>query len=239
MIEDRLRGRPDGQPTRPHPPPGQPRPHLPGDHRAARRDPAHRGPAAVALPPARRHWLQDQYAGELDEDTADVMRWWALVLERLERDPMEAAREVDWVAKLKVLQGYIDRDGLSGRTTGSRPSTSSGRTCGPTRGSSTGCGPPAASRSSSPTTRRSTPCTSRPPTPDTYFRGMCLAKYPDQIAAASWDSVIFDVPGHSSLQRVPMLGRCAARRERGSCSTRCGRCSPSSRVGIGIGLGSH
>ena len=45
-----------------------------------------------------------------------------------------------------------------------------------------------------------------PPT-DTraYFRGKCLAKYPDQIAAASWDSVIFDVPGHTSLQRVPML----------------------------------
>jgi proteasome accessory factor A len=45
-----------------------------------------------------------------------------------------------------------------------------------------------------------------PPT-DTraYFRGKCLEKYPDQIAAASWDSVIFDIPGQTSLQRVPML----------------------------------
>ena len=31
---------------------------------------------------------------------------------RLERDPMECAREVDWVAKLQLLQGYRDRDGL-------------------------------------------------------------------------------------------------------------------------------
>ena len=38
-----------------------------------------------------------------------------------------------------------------------------------------------------------------------YFRGRCLEKYPNEIAAASWDSVIFDVPGHASLQRVPML----------------------------------
>ena len=38
-----------------------------------------------------------------------------------------------------------------------------------------------------------------------YFRGKCLEKYPDQIAAASWDSVIFDIPGQPSLQRVPML----------------------------------
>jgi proteasome accessory factor A len=46
----------------------------------------------------------------------------------------------------------------------------------------------------------------KPPT-DTraYFRGRCLAKYADQIAAASWDSVIFDLPGRESLQRVPTM----------------------------------
>ena len=38
-----------------------------------------------------------------------------------------------------------------------------------------------------------------------YFRGRCLAKYPDEVAAASWDSVIFDLPGRESLQRVPTL----------------------------------
>jgi len=39
-----------------------------------------------------------------------------------------------------------------------------------------------------------------------YFRGRCLQKYPDSVAAASWDSVIFDIPGHDSLQRVPRSG---------------------------------
>ena len=45
-----------------------------------------------------------------------------------------------------------------------------------------------------------------PPT-DTraYFRGRCLEKYAEQIAAASWDSVIFDLPGRESLQRVPTV----------------------------------
>ena len=38
-----------------------------------------------------------------------------------------------------------------------------------------------------------------------YFRGRCLSKYSDNIAAASWDSVIFDLPGHESLQRVPTI----------------------------------
>ena len=44
-----------------------------------------------------------------------------------------------------------------------------------------------------------------PPT-DTraYFRGRCLSQYPDSVAAASWDSVIFDI-GRESLERVPTL----------------------------------
>jgi proteasome accessory factor A len=37
-----------------------------------------------------------------------------------------------------------------------------------------------------------------------YFRGRCLAQYPSEVVAASWDSVIFDV-GRESLVRVPMM----------------------------------
>jgi proteasome accessory factor A len=37
-----------------------------------------------------------------------------------------------------------------------------------------------------------------------YFRGRCVAQYPDQIAAANWDSVVFDL-GEGPLQRVPMM----------------------------------
>ena len=38
-----------------------------------------------------------------------------------------------------------------------------------------------------------------------YFRGECVRRYGDAVAAASWDSVIFDVPGYDALQRVPTL----------------------------------
>ncbi|MER6767520.1 proteasome accessory factor PafA2 family protein, partial [Amycolatopsis sp. NPDC000746] len=37
-----------------------------------------------------------------------------------------------------------------------------------------------------------------------YFRGRALEKYASSIAAASWDSVIFDV-GRESLVRIPTL----------------------------------
>ncbi|MNH44816.1 Depupylase [compost metagenome] len=32
-----------------------------------------------------------------------------------------------------------------------------------------------------------------------------MARFGDEVSAASWDSVIFDVAGAPSLQRVPML----------------------------------
>src|SRR5207248_948733 len=36
-----------------------------------------------------------------------------------------------------------------------------------------------------------------------YFRGRCISRFPHSIAAASWDSIIFDT-GVDALQRVPM-----------------------------------
>jgi proteasome accessory factor A len=37
-----------------------------------------------------------------------------------------------------------------------------------------------------------------------YFRGRCIAQYPNEIAAANWDSIIFDL-GVDPLHRVPMM----------------------------------
>ena len=37
-----------------------------------------------------------------------------------------------------------------------------------------------------------------------YFRGRCLAKWPDSVVAANWDSMVFDV-GRDPLRRVPMM----------------------------------
>ena len=46
--------------------------------------------------------------------------------------------------------------------------------------------------------------TQPPPTTRAFFRGRCLEKFPDQIVAANWDSMVFDV-GSDPLRRVPML----------------------------------
>jgi proteasome accessory factor A len=150
-------------------------------------------------------WLEERYAGELDDDTAEVMWWWGTVLDRLERDPMEAAREVDWVAKLKVLQGYIDRDRLEWSDHRLKAIDIQWSDVRPDKGLFHRLR--AAGHFEELVGDDEVLHAVHEPPADTraYFRGKCLEKYPDQIAAASWDSVIFDVPGHTSLQRVPML----------------------------------
>ena len=37
-----------------------------------------------------------------------------------------------------------------------------------------------------------------------WFRGKCLARWPKEVVAANWDSLVFDV-GIDPLRRVPMM----------------------------------
>src|SRR6185312_14573723 len=60
-----------------------------------------------------RKYTEDRFGSDVDEMTADVLTRWESVLTRLAEDPMQLSRELDWVAKLELLEGYRSRDGLS------------------------------------------------------------------------------------------------------------------------------
>src|SRR5438045_4172133 len=60
---------------------------------------------------ARKH-VDDRLGSDADPQTVDVLDRWESVLTRLAQDPMLCARELDWVAKLKLLNSYRDRDGI-------------------------------------------------------------------------------------------------------------------------------
>jgi len=49
-----------------------------------------------------------------------------------------------------------------------------------------------------------TAMTEPPASTRAYFRGECLARWPDAVVAANWDSVILDV-GSDPLRRIPMM----------------------------------
>jgi len=152
-----------------------------------------------------RKYVEDRYGADVDAQTADVLARWESVLNRLETDPMQCARELDWVAKLQLLQQYRDRDGLEWDDAKLHLIDLQYSDIRPDKGLYHRL--VRLGRMERLLDDAAVVDAMHHPPEDTraYFRGRCLEKYADKIAAASWDSVIFDLPGRESLQRVPTV----------------------------------
>jgi len=146
---------------------------------------------------ADRHGF-DVVGGE--EVGTDLMERWASILTALEEQPDSLADSIDWIAKRRLYEGFRSRHGLEWSDPRMaaldlqyhdlRPAKGLARRIGLTRISDD--------------SQVETAITQPPPTTRAFFRGRCLEKYPDQIVAANWDSMVFDI-GSDPLRRVPML----------------------------------
>ena len=135
-----------------------------------------------------------------DDVGNDVLDRWEAMLAALESDPMSLATQLDWVAKLRLYEGFADRHGLDWddpklaaldlQYHDLRPDKSLARRMGLERITDD--------------TEVYRAVTEPPPTTRAYFRGRCLEKFGDEIVAANWDSMVFDI-GSDPLRRVPML----------------------------------
>lgn len=133
-------------------------------------------------------------------DAAAVMAGWEQVLTGLERDPWSQADSVDWVAKRRLVDGYCERHDVAPTSAHAKTIDLQYHDLRRTRGLAGRAGlrtlvdqdAVEAAVSSPPTTTRA------------YFRGRVLDRFPDQVVAANWDSIVFDV-GHDPLRRVPMM----------------------------------
>jgi Pup amidohydrolase len=152
-----------------------------------------------------RKFVEDRLGSDVDEQTSDVLLRWESVLTRLETDPMQCARELDWVAKLQLLEQYRDRDGLEWDDAKLQLIDLQYSDVRPDKGLYHRL--LRMGRIERLLTDEEVVAAMHRPPEDTraYFRGRCLEQYADRIAAASWDSVIFDLPGRESLQRVPTV----------------------------------
>jgi Pup amidohydrolase len=162
------------------------------------------------MTPVELQWeylrLGQKYVEENDAwgEHGSVIERWEEVLSDIERDPMSCADRLDWVAKLKLLEAYRERDGLDW----DHPKLAlidlqyhdvdldkslyyklvkSGNI---------------ETLVDVDEIRRAV---DHPPE-DTraYFRGECLRRFSPDIVAASWDALIFDT-GDEPLRKVPTL----------------------------------
>ncbi|TDC59955.1 proteasome accessory factor PafA2, partial [Actinomadura sp. GC306] len=152
-----------------------------------------------------RKYVEDRFGADVDEMTKDVLDRWESVLHRLGEDPMQLSRELDWVAKLALLEGYRSRDNIDWSHPRLQLVDLQYSDVRPDKGLYNRL--VARDRIQRLVTEDVVEAAVEDPPEDTraYFRGRCLRQYADSVAAASWDSVIFDVPGRESLQRVPTL----------------------------------
>jgi proteasome accessory factor A len=151
-----------------------------------------------------RKFVDDRYGEDVDDQTADVLTRWESVLHRLSADPMQLATELDWVAKLRLLEGYRERDDLEWDSPRLQLIDLQYSDVRPEKGLYHRLVSRGAMQTLLAPNAAHDAMDAAPEDTRAYFRGECLRRYGASVAAASWDSVIFDV-GRESLVRVPML----------------------------------
>ncbi|MET3143508.1 UNVERIFIED_ORG: proteasome accessory factor A [Arthrobacter sp. UYEF10] len=160
-------------------------------------------------------WMYHEAAAKLAQDTGvsdavdgdghthEVLERWAATLTQLDSDRNAAATSVEWLAKLSLLDGYRNRDNLAWGDARLGLVDLQWADIRPEKGlyyrflarnrmqRIVDDGAIAAAMTEPPSDTRA------------FFRGRCISSFGKDVVGASWDSVIFDVPGYGRLQRVP------------------------------------
>jgi proteasome accessory factor A len=142
--------------------------------------------------------------GEPDEQTTDVLHRWAEVLDDLGVDPMRCADRLDWPAKLRLLEGYRSRDGLGWGDSRLHLVDLQYSDVRPDKGLYNRLVARGSMQRLLTDDEVTRAMTAPPSDTRAFFRGECVRRYPAQVAAASWDSVVFDL-GRENLVRIPTM----------------------------------
>jgi proteasome accessory factor A len=139
-----------------------------------------------------------------DHGSDDVLERWERVLEIIEIDPSRLADQLDWVAKMSLLEAYRDRDGLDWGAPKLKMVDLQYHDV--QRAKSLYWKLVTSGKMQRLVTDDQITFAIDNPPEDTraYFRGGCLRRFSPSIVAASWDSLIFDA-GDEPLRKVPTM----------------------------------
>ena len=148
---------------------------------------------------AERHFV----SRDISDEQRDVLNKWAYVLDALSNEPRDLAREIDWIIKLQMIEGFMDRKGLDWESSQVQMLDLQYHDLRPNKGLYyllERQGKVERIVTDDEITRAIT----RPPE-DTraYFRGECLRKYGNEVFGVNWDSISFGI-GDDPIKRVLM-----------------------------------
>ena len=132
------------------------------------------------------------------------MRLWEEVLTGLESDPRSLDGVVDWVTKLCLLDAYAERQGVDFDDPRLALMDLQYHDVRPEKSLYERLVKAGKVRRLLDEADVIEAVDHPPDTTRAYFRGSCLAKWPDSVVAANWDSLILDTGG-DPLQRIPMM----------------------------------
>jgi len=141
---------------------------------------------------------------ELSQITKDILVRWEETLDKLERDPMLLVRELDWVAKRQMIRSYMDRRGCGWNDPRVSLLDLQYHDVRPDKGlyytlERSNLVDRLLQDSEIAEAAHRAPASTR-----AYFRGNCLRKFPREVYAASWTSVLFDV-GNTTIKKIPLM----------------------------------
>jgi proteasome accessory factor A len=137
-------------------------------------------------------------------ENAELLVRWEAVLSALELEPLSLHRELDWVAKYRLLEGYRERHGLDWSDPRLRLIDLQYHDVRRDKGLYHRLVASGSIERITTDEEIDRALVSPPEGTRAYFRGTCISRYPEAVVAASWDSMIFDT-GREALQRVPTL----------------------------------
>jgi len=148
----------------------------------------------------------EQYADKFglesvgESDGKVILRRWREIIDGLQTDPMTMSGVIDWVAKKQMIDGFSQRHGLKAsdpriKAIDLQYHDMRVEKCLALRAN-------LETMTSQDDVLRAT--ITPPETTRAYFRGMCLQRWPKDVVAANWDSVVFDI-GRDPLRRLPMM----------------------------------
>jgi Pup amidohydrolase len=135
-----------------------------------------------------------------DEVGRQLLDRWEQVLAALESDPGSLAHQLDWVAKLHLVDAYRERHGCGWDDSRLAALDLQYHDLRPERSLYARLGMERLVDDRAVHQAVSTP----PADTRAWFRGQCLARWPEAVASANWDSLVFDL-GTDPLRRVPMM----------------------------------
>lgn len=143
--------------------------------------------------------------GEMDAETEQVLRIWQEVLDALRSDMFAAAPRVEWVAKLQMLESLRARGGLSWDNDRLRAFDLQWHDLRAARSIVNRLDQAGRIERLWEPRQVLWASTHAPESTRAYLRGELIRRFPQAVAAATWEAVTLDVPGEEHLLKMPLM----------------------------------